>query len=35
MADQILVAVFGTERFVLARGTLGEPHPEHDLFVGV
>jgi len=35
MADQIFVAAFGTERFVLARGTLGEPHPEHDLFVGV
>jgi LmbE family N-acetylglucosaminyl deacetylase len=35
MADQMFVAAFGTERFVLARGTLGEPHPEHDLFVGV
>jgi LmbE family N-acetylglucosaminyl deacetylase len=35
MAEQIFVAAFGTERFVLARGTLGEPRPEHDLFVGV
>jgi LmbE family N-acetylglucosaminyl deacetylase len=35
MAEQMFVAAFGTERFVLARGALGEPHPEHDLFVGV
>jgi LmbE family N-acetylglucosaminyl deacetylase len=35
MAEQIFVAAFGTERFVLARGALGEPRPEHDLFVGV
>jgi LmbE family N-acetylglucosaminyl deacetylase len=35
MADQMFLAAFGTERFVLARGALGEPRPEHDLFVGV
>ena len=35
MAEQIFVAALGTERFVLARGALGEPRPEHDLFVGV
>jgi N-acetyl-1-D-myo-inositol-2-amino-2-deoxy-alpha-D-glucopyranoside deacetylase len=35
MGEQIFAAAFGTERFVLARGELGEPHPEHDLFVGV
>jgi LmbE family N-acetylglucosaminyl deacetylase len=35
MAEQMFVAAFGTERFVLARGALGEPRPEHDLFVGV
>jgi LmbE family N-acetylglucosaminyl deacetylase len=35
MADQMFVAAFGTERFVLARGALGEARPEHDLFVGV
>jgi LmbE family N-acetylglucosaminyl deacetylase len=35
MAEQIFVAAFGTERFVLARGALGEARPEHDLFVGV
>jgi LmbE family N-acetylglucosaminyl deacetylase len=35
MAQNIFVAAFGTERFVLARGALGEPRPEHDLFVGV
>jgi N-acetyl-1-D-myo-inositol-2-amino-2-deoxy-alpha-D-glucopyranoside deacetylase len=35
MAEQIFAAAFGTERFVLARGALGEPRPEHDLFVGV
>jgi len=35
MAEQIFVAAFGTERFVLARGALGEARPERDLFVGV
>jgi N-acetyl-1-D-myo-inositol-2-amino-2-deoxy-alpha-D-glucopyranoside deacetylase len=35
MAEQIFVAAFGTEHFVLARGTLGEPRPEHSLFVGI
>jgi N-acetyl-1-D-myo-inositol-2-amino-2-deoxy-alpha-D-glucopyranoside deacetylase len=35
MAEQIFVAAFGMERFVLARGALGESRPEHDLFVGV
>ena len=35
MARQVFEAAFGTERFVLARGALGEPRPEHDLFVGV
>ncbi len=35
MAAQVFVAAFGTERFVLARGALGESRPEHDLFVGV
>jgi N-acetyl-1-D-myo-inositol-2-amino-2-deoxy-alpha-D-glucopyranoside deacetylase len=35
MAEQMFVAAFGHEQFVLERGALGEPHPEHDLFVGV
>jgi LmbE family N-acetylglucosaminyl deacetylase len=35
MADQILVAAFGTERFVLARGALGEERPERSLFSGL
>jgi N-acetyl-1-D-myo-inositol-2-amino-2-deoxy-alpha-D-glucopyranoside deacetylase len=35
MAAQIFEAVFGTERFVLARGTLGEERPERSLFEGV
>jgi LmbE family N-acetylglucosaminyl deacetylase len=35
MADQMFVSAFGTERFILARGALGEGRPEHDLFVGV
>src|SRR5215472_14711022 len=34
MQDQMFEAAFGSERFVLARGALGEPHPEHGLFVG-
>jgi LmbE family N-acetylglucosaminyl deacetylase len=33
--DQIFEMAFGTEWFVLARGGLGEPRPEHDLFVGI
>jgi len=35
MAAQIFEAAFGTERFVLARGALGEDRPERSLFVGV
>ena len=35
MAAQIFEAAFGTERFVLARGALGEERPERSLFVGV
>src|SRR5215472_6186502 len=35
MAGQILEAVFGTERFVLARGARGDEHPERSLFEGV
>jgi LmbE family N-acetylglucosaminyl deacetylase len=35
MADQMFVSAFGTERFILARGALGEARPEHDLFTGV
>ena len=35
MAAQVLVAAFGTERFVLARGTPGEPLPERSLFAGL
>jgi N-acetyl-1-D-myo-inositol-2-amino-2-deoxy-alpha-D-glucopyranoside deacetylase len=35
MAEQIFETAFGIERFVLARGALGEDRPEHDLFVGV
>ena len=35
MADQILEAVFGTERYVLARGFLGEERPERSLFAEV
>jgi N-acetyl-1-D-myo-inositol-2-amino-2-deoxy-alpha-D-glucopyranoside deacetylase len=34
MAEQILVAAFGTERFVLARGAAGEGPPERSLFAG-
>jgi N-acetyl-1-D-myo-inositol-2-amino-2-deoxy-alpha-D-glucopyranoside deacetylase len=33
--NQIFDTAFGTEWYVLARGALGEPRPEHDLFVGV
>jgi LmbE family N-acetylglucosaminyl deacetylase len=35
MAAQIFEAAFGTERFILARGALGEDRPERSLFVGV
>jgi LmbE family N-acetylglucosaminyl deacetylase len=35
MAEQIFVAAFGTERFVLARGALGEERPEKSLFAEV
>ncbi len=35
MAEQILVAVFGFERYVLARGGLGEERPERSLFAGL
>jgi LmbE family N-acetylglucosaminyl deacetylase len=35
MAEQIFVAAFGTEHFVLARGALGEERPEGSLFSGV
>jgi len=35
MAAQILVAAFGTERFILARGALGDERPEKSLFVGL
>jgi LmbE family N-acetylglucosaminyl deacetylase len=35
MAAQIYAAAFGTERFVLARGALGEERPEPSLFTDV
>jgi LmbE family N-acetylglucosaminyl deacetylase len=35
MAAQIFQSVFGTERFILARGALGEERPERSLFEGV
>jgi N-acetyl-1-D-myo-inositol-2-amino-2-deoxy-alpha-D-glucopyranoside deacetylase len=35
IAAQIFEATLGTERYILARGTLGEPRPERNLFVGV
>jgi len=35
MQEQIFVAAFGTERFVLARGSLGDERPETSLFSGV
>lgn len=34
-AGQIFESAFGTEYFVLARGELGEEHPEPSLFIGV
>jgi N-acetyl-1-D-myo-inositol-2-amino-2-deoxy-alpha-D-glucopyranoside deacetylase len=35
IAAQIFEATLGTERFILARGTLGEPRPETSLFAGL
>jgi N-acetyl-1-D-myo-inositol-2-amino-2-deoxy-alpha-D-glucopyranoside deacetylase len=35
IAAQIFEATLGMERFILARGTLGEPRPERSLFAGV
>jgi LmbE family N-acetylglucosaminyl deacetylase len=35
MAAQIFEVAFGTERFVLARGALGEERPERSLFAGI
>jgi LmbE family N-acetylglucosaminyl deacetylase len=35
IAAQIFEATLGTERFILARGALGEPRPERNLFAGV
>ena len=35
MEEQIFVAAFGTERFVLARGSLGEDRPERSIFAGI
>src|SRR5262249_62332670 len=35
MQEQIYVAAFGTERFVLARGSLDGERPETSLFDGV
>jgi LmbE family N-acetylglucosaminyl deacetylase len=35
IAAQIFEATLGTERFILARGTLAEPLPERSLFAGV
>jgi LmbE family N-acetylglucosaminyl deacetylase len=35
IAAQIFEATLGTERFILARGTLGEPRPERSLFAGL
>ena len=35
IAAQIFEATLGTERYILARGTLGEPRPERSLFAGV
>lgn len=35
MQEEIFVAAFGTERFVLARGSLGEDRPERSIFAGV
>jgi LmbE family N-acetylglucosaminyl deacetylase len=35
IAAQIFEATLGTERFILARGALGEPAPEPSLFAGL
>jgi LmbE family N-acetylglucosaminyl deacetylase len=35
MAEQIFVAAFGTERFVLERGAIGDERPERSLFAGL
>ncbi len=35
IAAQIFEATLGTERFILARGGLGEPRPERSLFAGL
>jgi LmbE family N-acetylglucosaminyl deacetylase len=35
IAAQIFEATLGTERFILARGSLGEGSPESDLFAGL
>jgi LmbE family N-acetylglucosaminyl deacetylase len=35
IAAQIFEATLGTERFILARGSLGDGPPEHDLFAGL
>ena len=35
IAAQIFEATLGTERFILSRGTLGEPRPERSLFSGL
>jgi hypothetical protein len=35
IAAQIFEATLGTERFILARGTLLQPPPEPNLFAGV
>jgi LmbE family N-acetylglucosaminyl deacetylase len=35
IAAQIFEATLGLERFILARGTIGEPRPERSLFAGL
>lgn len=35
MAEQVFVAAFGTERFVLARGARADERPERSLFDGI
>jgi LmbE family N-acetylglucosaminyl deacetylase len=35
IAAQIFEATLGTERFIIARGALGEPRPETSLFAGL
>jgi mycothiol S-conjugate amidase len=35
IAAQIFEATLGLERFILARGSLGEPRPESSLFAGL